>query len=221
MRNPKFQGWTTMVDRTLPKRPHLQLREALVGPMPVKSVFLDRDGVINRGPAGGYVTSWKEFEFLPGAKDALARLCTGGLRPFIITNQRGVARGLLTQAELDDIHRRMLAELGRANARIDGIYVCVHDEGECSCRKPQAGLFLRAKEEFPDVEFASSVVIGDSLSDMEAGTRLGCWTILVTQEVKPETMLDEARRRGIIVDRVAESLWDAVVRHLPPSPRPK
>ena len=93
----------------------------------MKSVFLDRDGVINRGIAGGYVTSWKQFEFLPGVKDALAQLCAAGVRPFIVTNQRGVARGLLTQAKLDDIHQRMLAELGQVNAHIDGIYVCVHD----------------------------------------------------------------------------------------------
>lgn len=209
-----------MAYRILPKRARQRLRGALSGPMPVKSVFLDRDGVINRGIPDRYITSWKEFEFLPGAKDALARLCAGGLRPFIVTNQRGVARGRLSQAELDDIHRRMLAELGQANVRIDGIYVCVHDEGECSCRKPQAGLFLRAREEFPDIEFASSVIIGDSLSDMEAGTRLGCWTILVTQAVNPDIVLEEARRRGIVVDRVAESLWDAAVRHLPPPPRP-
>ena len=209
-----------MVDRILPQRVRQHPREALVGPIPVKSVFLDRDGVINRGTAGGYVTSWDEFEFLPGAKDALARLCAGGLRPFIVTNQRGVARGLLSHAELDEIHCRMLSELGQANARIHGIYVCVHDEGECSCRKPQAGLFLRAQEEFPDIEFASSVVIGDSLSDMEAGTRLGCRTILITQEDNPEIIVEEARQRGIVVDRVAESLWDAAVRHLLVPPRP-
>lgn len=196
------------------------VERTLVGPLPVKSVFLDRDGVINRGIAGGYVMSWKEFEFLPGAKDALARLCASGLRPFIVTNQSGVARGRLSQAQLDDVHRRMLAELGQANVRIDGIYVCVHDDGECPCRKPQVGLFLRAQEEFPDIEFASSVVIGDSLSDMEAGTRLGCWTILITQAVQPDIVLEEARRRGIVVDRVAESLWDAAVRHLLPLPRP-
>lgn len=206
------------MDRILPQSTRRHPREALVGPMPVKSVFLDRDGVINRGGPGRYVTSWEEFEFLPGAKDALARLCAARLRPFIVTNQRGVARGLLSKAELDDIHRRMLAELEQTNARIEGIFVCVHDEGECSCRKPQAGLFLRAQEQFPDIEFASSVVIGDSLSDMEAGTRLGCRTILITQEVKPEVIVEEARRRGIVVDRVAESLWDAAVRHLPPRP---
>jgi histidinol-phosphate phosphatase family protein len=188
-----------------------------VGPMPVKSVFLDRDGVINLGIAGEYVKSWKEFEFLPGAKEALARLRSGGLRLFIVTNQRGVARGQLSLTELDSIHGRMLDELRQANIRIDGIYVCIHDEEECSCRKPQVGLFLRAHKEFPDIDFTASAVIGDSLSDMEAGTRLGCRTILITHAVQSDIVLEEARRRGIVVDRIAESLWDAAARHPAPA----
>ena len=96
-----------------------------------------------------------------------------------MTNQRGIARGLMTEADLAEIHRQMIADVATAGGTIAAIYHCPHDVGACSCRKPELGLFLQAQRDFPDLDFASAALIGDSSSDMAAGARLGCRTILV------------------------------------------
>lgn len=145
----------------------------------VDTVFLDRDGVINRRLPGDYVKSWDEFEFLPRAQEALALLTAAGLRLIVVTNQRGIARGLMTTADLHAIHRRMLDELAAAGAHVAAVYYCPHDRNECECRKPKIGLLLRARRDFPVIDFARAVVIGDTPSDIEAGKRAGCRTIFV------------------------------------------
>lgn len=146
----------------------------------ISTVFLDRDGVINR-LRSDYVLSWETFEFLPGAIDAIRLLNAAGMRVVVVTNQRAVARGLLSADDLTLIHARMVAELAAAGATLDAIYVCPHDRGVCECRKPGVGLFRQAQREFPAIDFSRSVVIGDSLSDMQAGSALGCQLILVTE----------------------------------------
>ncbi len=165
----------------------------------VKTVFIDRDGVINRKRDDDYVKSWAEFEFLPKAKEALGLLSRSGYRVIIVTNQRGIARGLMTAADLSDIHRRMQDELADAGALITAIYHCPHDSGECTCRKPETGLFLQAQRDFPDVDFSRSILIGDSSSDMQAGDRLGCRNILVGRDPSYQS---------------APTLYDAVVTYL-------
>src|SRR3990167_6553363 len=107
----------------------------------MKAIFLDRDGVINKYPGDTkYVTSWKEFRFLPNAKKAIA-LLTGKKYPiFVISNQAGVSKGLYTQDALNNITNRMLKALEKSGARISAVYYCTHrDEDHCSCRKPKAG----------------------------------------------------------------------------------
>jgi D-glycero-D-manno-heptose 1,7-bisphosphate phosphatase len=148
---------------------------------PPTTVFLDRDGVINRHRQDDYVKSWSEFEFLPLAKDALRLLAEREYRVLVVTNQRGVARGCLTEADLAAIHALMIDEASQEGGEIEAVYYCPHEIGLCGCRKPATGLFLEAQREYPDVEFTRSIVIGDSLSDMEAGTRLGCRNIFVGQ----------------------------------------
>jgi D-glycero-D-manno-heptose 1,7-bisphosphate phosphatase len=143
------------------------------------TIFLDRDGVINHKREGDYVRSWRDFEFLPKAREALALLTKAGYRTIIVTNQRGIARGLMTEADLAEIHRRMIADVASAGGAIVAIYHCPHDIGACSCRKPELGLFLQARRDFPDLDLSSAALIGDSASDMAAGDRLGCRTILV------------------------------------------
>lgn len=142
-------------------------------------VFLDRDGVINKKAAeGDYVKSWEEFEFLPGVAGALALLAQNGCDLYIITNQRGIARGLMTEEDLCDIHSRMREELLRHGVAIAGIYYCPHDKNSCDCRKPKPGLFFRASREH-GIDLASAFFVGDSQSDVEAGNAAGCKTILV------------------------------------------
>lgn len=142
-----------------------------------KAVFLDRDGVINRCAAPHeYIACWDRFEFLPGVKTAIRLLNEAGYLVLIVSNQRGVARGMMSMGDVEDIHRQMCKALEEAGARIDGIYVCPHDVGQCSCRKPEIGLFLQAERDFP-IDKAASWMVGDSDADAEAGSRYGVRTI--------------------------------------------
>ena len=144
-----------------------------------KVVFLDRDGVINAKAAPHeYITTWDRFRFLPRVPQAIRLLGEAGYKTVIVSNQRGVARGLMTMEQVDALHDRMCAELARQGAQIDAIYVCPHGEGECRCRKPEIGLFLQAEKKFT-VDKARSWMIGDSASDILAGERYGVRTILV------------------------------------------
>ncbi|HYE74828.1 MAG TPA: HAD-IIIA family hydrolase, partial [Blastocatellia bacterium] len=136
-------------------------------------------------------------EFLPQAKEALAELSKNNLRLIIVTNQRGIALGLMTEQELWLIHQRMVEELNQAGAKITAIYHCPHDRNQCACRKPQTGLFLKAKEDFPEIDFARSVMIGDSVSDIEAGIKAGCQTIFIGEQ-KPKKIKDALSARTLI-----------------------
>ena len=142
----------------------------------VDTVFLDRDGTINVLFPHDYVKRWDEFEFLPGAATAVARLKDAGFRLVLVTNQRGVALGGMTSDDVAEIHRRMAEEIG---VELDGVFVCTHDLDSCDCRKPGVGLFLHAQRDMPEIEFARSVIVGDSAFDMEAGRRLGLRLVLV------------------------------------------
>jgi D-glycero-D-manno-heptose 1,7-bisphosphate phosphatase len=148
------------------------------------TIFLDRDGVINRKRDDDYVKHWGEFEFLPGVKEALQILTKNNYRLIVVTNQRGIARGWMSEADVQEVHTRMRAEI--APALIAAIYYCPHDKDQCDCRKPKTGMFLQAQRDFPDIEFAQSILIGDSLSDMQAGAAVGCRTILIGENANYE-----------------------------------
>jgi D-glycero-D-manno-heptose 1,7-bisphosphate phosphatase len=107
-----------------------------------KAAFLDRDGVINRkAPEGQYVTRWEEMKFLPGACEAIRLLNNAGFLVVVVSNQRCVAKGLITTEELDSLHAQMRNEFAAAGATIDAIYYCPHEiQPPCSCRKPRAVL---------------------------------------------------------------------------------
>jgi D-glycero-D-manno-heptose 1,7-bisphosphate phosphatase len=176
---------------------------------PRLAVFLDRDGVINRrATEGDYIRSWSEFEFLPGAIAAMARLDDAGASMFVVTNQRGVARGLVGAAALDDIHMRMGVALAEAGVHLGGIYVCPHEIGSCDCRKPQVGLFIQARADNPWIAFERSEMIGDSLADLEAGTRLGMRNWLVGEG--REQVLAQASALQIAVAGAAGSLAELI-----------
>lgn len=149
------------------------------------TLFLDRDGVVNRKVDGDYVRGWAGFEFLPGALEALARLAGLFGTIVVVTNQRGVGRGLMRETDLADIHRRMVAEVERAGGRIDGVYHCPHDlDVGCQCRKPGLGLVRQAMREHPGIDLLRSVLAGDSESDMALARRLGVPGILVGDGTK-------------------------------------
>lgn len=177
------------------------------------TVFLDRDGVINRKmPSGAYVETWEQFEFLPGAIEALRLLAAARIRAIVVTNQRGVALGRMTIANVDEIHRLMQAELGRNLAQCAAILVCPHEEATCECRKPGTGLFQQARTLMPEIDFESSVVIGDSASDLVAGKSLGCASFLVGDEARLAEVREE--HPGLQVVCWAPSLLEVVTRCL-------
>jgi D-glycero-D-manno-heptose 1,7-bisphosphate phosphatase len=150
-----------------------------------RALFLDRDGVINRkAPEGEYVTRWENFEFLPKVAEAITSVNQAGWRVIVVTNQRCIAKGLVTAAEVEAIHRRMREELAKMGAKVDGVYYCPHDkEAACSCRKPEPGMLLAAAREF-EIDLSASWVVGDSESDIEAGRRLGCKTVRIVADAR-------------------------------------
>ncbi|MCK4500535.1 D-glycero-beta-D-manno-heptose 1,7-bisphosphate 7-phosphatase [Candidatus Babeliales bacterium] len=151
---------------------------------PKKVIFLDRDGVINKkAPKAEYVKSWAEFEFLPGAIEAMRLLAQNNYKIFIISNQAGIARGAMTEQDLKNIHNNMEKELEKHNVKIERIYYCPHgwDEG-CECRKPKPGMFFQAAREH-DLDLSKSTFIGDDERDLQAGNAAGCRTILVDSEL--------------------------------------
>jgi len=175
----------------------------------IRTVFLDRDGVINeKAPEGEYICSAAELHVLPGVPQAIARLNQAGLRTVVVSNQRGIAKGLYTVADVEAIHRAMRETLARDGARLDAIFICPHDKEECQCRKPLPGMFQQAVEAFPEIKAVESVMIGDALTDIEFGRRLGMPTILIegaAERHKPD--LAEAIR---LADWRVSSLSQAV-----------
>ena len=137
------------------------------------TLLLDRDGVLNRLRPGDYVKTWNEFDWAPGAMEALSEAARKFSGIYIVSNQRGVGRGVMTQEALRDVHSRMLAEIAAAGGRIDGIYVCTAVSDEDPCRKPHRGMFDRLLSEHPEIDPGRTVMIGDSKSDMEFAANCG------------------------------------------------
>lgn len=179
----------------------------------ISHVFLDRDGVLNRNPPNGqFVTCWEEFELLPGVEDAVAELNRLGRKVIVVTNQRGIALGLYSKQDLDRMHDQLRQRLAARGARLDAIYVCPHDDGECNCRKPLTGLFEQAFQDFPAARPENSVMVGDSVRDIEAGSRLGMRTVFVAGDDK--TTSAEAQRAAALATLSVASLPDFVQRLL-------
>jgi len=151
----------------------------------MKTIFLDRDGVINRYPGDSeYVKSWSEFYFLPKVKASLKKLSDHGFKIFIVSNQAGVSKGIFSQKSLDLITKNMLHELSEYNINIAGVYYCTHrPEDNCSCRKPKTGLIdmaiAKLKDDGLKIEPSHSYFIGDTIRDIETGKAAGLKTILV------------------------------------------
>lgn len=142
-----------------------------------KVVFLDRDGTINEpAPEHQYIVRPEYFHLLPGAAEGIRLLRENGFHICVVTNQRGIARGLLSEGCLRQIHEKMEKDLRRQGASPDGIYYCPHEKGVCHCRKPDIGLFLQAEEKLR-VDKDHSYMIGDSESDILAGKRYGVKTV--------------------------------------------
>ena len=143
-----------------------------------RAAFLDRDGTLNvKAPEGEYITSPGDLQLLPGAAEAVRRLNEAAMLVAVVTNQRGIARGLLSPKSHAQIMERLTDLLAQSGAHIDAVYVCSHEVGTCGCRKPAPGLLLRADSEYPDIDLGQSVTVGDAESDIEAGRAAGTQTI--------------------------------------------
>jgi D-glycero-D-manno-heptose 1,7-bisphosphate phosphatase len=139
------------------------------------AAFLDRDGTINvKAAEGEYVTTPGEVRLLPGVADAVRRLNDARTLVVVVSNQRGIALGRMTEGDLLAVNGRVAALLAAgAGGHVDAFIHCPHDIGECGCRKPGIGMLERAVREFPDIDPARSVLVGDSPSDVAAGRRFG------------------------------------------------
>ncbi|MGB1248951.1 MAG: D-glycero-alpha-D-manno-heptose-1,7-bisphosphate 7-phosphatase [Chitinophagales bacterium] len=147
------------------------------------TLFLDRDGVINRKLEGDYVKTWEEFEFLPDVQRTIRYLSAFFGRVVVVTNQQGVGKELMTKHDLHDIHDKMLAAIEEEGGSIDRVYYCPDlEEDESPCRKPEIGMAMWAKRDFPEIDFSKSIMIGDSMTDLQFGANLGMKSFLISED---------------------------------------
>ncbi len=193
------------------------------------AIFLDRDGVINENPEF-YVKSWAEFRFLPGVLEALCQLAQLPWLIFIVTNQSVIGREIISEDRLATIHTKMLKVIQSKGGRIDGIYICPHKpEDGCDCRKPRPGLLYRAAHDH-QIDLERSILIGDSMVDIEAAQAVGMPAVLInstsddsnnrhhylnarTSYIQTESLIDaaEALVRGFSSSEKTVSPFDLMV----------
>ena len=176
--------------------------------MEVKAVLLDRDGVINANREG-YVTSWSQFRFLPGAIEALRQLTAAGYRLAVVTNQAAIGRGLASVEEVEEINERMVSALAEAGARVDAVLCCPHapEEG-CRCRKPHPGLLVEAGQRLR-VAPAETCVVGDWVDDIAAARAAGCALPILVLTGRGRRALPLTRAAGVGPFLVARDLLAA------------
>ncbi len=149
------------------------------------SLFLDRDGVINVKRDNDYVKCIEEFVFIDGAVEAIAAFTGLFNRIVIVTNQQGVGKGIMSHEDLKEVHNYMELHLEEKGGKLDAIYYCPElAANNAPCRKPNTGMALQAQSDFPEINFEKSILIGDSVSDIEMGKNAGMRTIYIHQELE-------------------------------------
>lgn len=170
------------------------------------TIFLDRDGVINERIVGGYVSETDQFIFTKGAIKSIVKLSKSFGRIIVVTNQQAIGLGKITRKKVDNINDYMLRCIENEGGKIDGIYVCGMKKSEVNnCRKPNTELAQQAKMDFPEIDFNKSIMIGDSISDIEFGNNLSMKTILITS--KEEEKLENC---NVIVDWRMDGLEELI-----------
>jgi len=166
------------------------------------TLFLDRDGVINKELRDDYVTRWDEFIFEEGALSAIAKLTAIFGRIIIVTNQRGIGIQKMTEADLKSIHELMQKEIENAGGRVDAIYFASSENRSDIRRKPNPTMAFEAQQDFPEIDLLKSIIVGNSISDMEFGRNAGMKTIFI----------DEKKKFGGVktpfMDEMSNSLYD-------------
>lgn len=155
------------------------------------TLFLDRDGVINKKIDNDYVKQWIEFEFIEGVLDALKFLNTVFGNIIVVTNQQGIGKKLYRKEDLELIHKNMLYEIAYHGGKIDKVYFSPYLKSENHpFRKPGIGMALKAKEDISTINFKQSIMVGDSMSDMEFGRNAGMKTIYISEEITENDKID-------------------------------
>jgi histidinol-phosphate phosphatase family protein len=166
------------------------------------TLFLDRDGVINKELRDDYVTRWEDFVFEEGALSALAKLSAIFGRIIIVTNQRGIGIQKMTEEDLNAIHQQMHKTIEDAGGRIDAIYFAPASDRSDIRRKPNPTMALEAQNNFPEIDLSKSVIVGNSISDMEFGRNAGMKTIFIDEKKKFSGVKTD------IMDEIHNSLFD-------------
>lgn len=164
------------------------------------TLFLDRDGVINYEKHKDYIHTWDEFYFYEGVKEAIAVFSKKFKYVIVITNQRGIGKGITRTDDVDLIHKNMKAEIEKNGGRIDAVYFCPDLDESSPNRKPNPGMGLQAVSDFPDIDLSKAIMIGNTLSDMQFGRNMGIKTIFLPT-TRPEVDIHDER-----IDAVYDSL---------------
>jgi histidinol-phosphate phosphatase family protein len=144
------------------------------------TLFLDRDGVMNKEDVGKYILKWEEFIFYDGVLAAIDNLSKKFGKIIIVTNQRGVGKGLMLENTVVEIHNNMQKEIENYGGRVDAIYYCTDVDDACLYRKPNTGMALQALKDFPEIEFSKSIMVGNKPADMTFGRNAGMFTVFIT-----------------------------------------
>ena len=165
------------------------------------TLFLDRDGVINHEDLDTYINRWEDFKFYEGVLNAFKIFSKKFKRIIIVTNQRGVGKGITDEKELHRIHENMQQEITEHKGRVDAVYYCSDDDNNSPRRKPNAGMGLDAMNDFPDIDRSQAIMVGNSINDMHFGRNLGIYTVFL-----PTTRLAETNLNDPAIDDVYPSL---------------
>ena len=164
------------------------------------TLFLDRDGVINHEKHLDYIHTWDEFAFYEGVTEAIAVFAKTFHRIVVVTNQKGVGKGVTRLEDLQLIHANMVAAIEEKGGRVDAVYFCPDLDSDSPNRKPNPGMGLQAVQDFPDIDLDKAIMVGNTISDMQFGRNLGVQTIFLPT-TRPEVDVNDER-----IDAVYDSL---------------
>ena len=169
------------------------------------TLFLDRDGVINERIPDAYISKWEDFQFRDQVEQSIAYFSSIFKRIVIVTNQQGIGKGLMMEQDLNSIHDSMKTALAKFGGKIDAIYFCPDLKTKTpNCRKPLPNMAFKAQSDFPEINFQKSIMVGDSLSDIQFGNRLGMKTVLIESKLDE---LEQINLSGEKIDLRFQHLW--------------
>jgi D-glycero-alpha-D-manno-heptose 1-phosphate guanylyltransferase len=181
------------IDIGIPEDYNRAQNELMQPPFDLKTInknwtlFIDRDGIINHEKKEDYILNWEEFNFYDDTKEAFQQFSKKFGKIIIVSNQRGVGKGLMTEADLQDIHQNMKKEIEIAGGRIDGIYYCTNTDNKHPDRKPNPGMAFHAKKDFPGIDLSKSLIAGNKPSDMLFGRNAGMYSVFIAT-TNPDTL---------------------------------